>query len=53
MIYLISKKVEADNVEQAIEKSKKEKIYNCCILPEEKIYPKDAIGFTGDTIDED
>jgi hypothetical protein len=45
MMYLIIKKVEADNVEQAIKKSEKEKIYNCTILPEEKINAKDGIGF--------
>jgi hypothetical protein len=45
MIYLISKKVEADNVEQAIEKSKKEKIYNCTILPEDEKIPESVMGF--------
>lgn len=53
MIYLISKKVEADNVEQAIEKSKKEKIYNCTILPEEKVNAKDGIGFEVEDEDDD
>lgn len=52
-MYLIIKKIEADNVEQAIEKSKKAKIHNCTIIAEEKVNAKDGIGFDADLCDDD
>jgi hypothetical protein len=53
MKYIIRKIVEAQNAEEAIEKSKRKKIYDIQVLAEEKVAAKDAIGFDCQLIEED
>jgi len=53
MRYIIRKIVEAENAEEAIEKSKRKKIYDINVIAEEKVVAKDAVGFDANIIEDD